>query len=122
MLERIRGVRRACDLDVLLFFYRHPRALLRSEQVVRYVGYDGEQVAKSLDGLIEASLLTRSQTAARAARLYVLRMDAVSGGCLSSFLRIAATREGRLEVLRLLSSDTGQGPGASHRTSLTKVA
>ena len=32
MLDRIRGIRDASDLDLLLFFYRHPRALLTSEQ------------------------------------------------------------------------------------------
>ena len=124
MLERIRGVRDACDLDLLLFFHRHPRALLTSEQIVAYVGHDREQIAESLDGLIEAGLLTRSQNPAHAARLYALERDAVPGGLLSTFLKIAATREGRLEVIRLLGSGPGPAPGASlrHPPSLTKVA
>ena len=123
MLDRIRGIRHACDLDLLLFFYRHPRALLTGERLVTVLGYDGEQVAKSLDGLIEAGLLTRSQNPSHAARLYVLELGGVHGGPLSALLEIAATSEGRRELLRLLQ------PGANHvtsagvqRASLAKVA
>lgn len=102
MLDRIRGIRHACDLDLLLFFHRHPSALLTSEQLVAYLGYDGERVAKSLDGLIEAGLLTRSQYPSHAARMYVLELAAVPDGLLPSLLKIAATRQGRHDVMRLL--------------------
>ena len=78
MLERIRAIRHACDLDLLLFFNRHPRALLTSEQLVAYLGYDGARVANSLDGLIGAGLLTRSQYPSHAARMYVLELAGVS--------------------------------------------
>lgn len=124
MLDRIGGVKHACDLDLLLFFRRHPRALLTSEQIVTYVGHDREQVAKSLDGLIESGILTRSQNPSHAARLYVLELNAVPGGLLSSFLKIAATREGRLEARRLLGAGSDREPGASlrRRASLAKVA
>ena len=64
MLDRIRAIRQACDLDLLLFFHRHPCALLTGEQLVAFVGYDRERVAKSLDGLIEAGHLKRSLAAA----------------------------------------------------------
>lgn len=124
MLERIRGIRRACDLDLLLFFFRHPRALLTSEQIVAYLGHDREQVVKSLEGLIEAGLLTRSQNPSHAARLYVLELEALPGGLLSSFLKLAATREGRLEAMRLLQAGPGGGPGTSarRRPPLARVA
>jgi hypothetical protein len=102
MLDRIRGIHHACDLDLLLFFYRHSHALLTGEQLVAYVGHDRERVAKSLDGLIEAGLVTRSQSPSRTARLYVLEMDAIPGGVLSSFLKITATRQGRREAMTLL--------------------
>jgi hypothetical protein len=106
MLVRIRGIRHACDLDLLLFFYRHPRALLTDEQLVASLGYDREQVAKSLDGLIEAGLLTRSQNPSHTARLYVLELGSLPGGLLSSFLKIVATRPGREEAMRLLRPGT----------------
>lgn len=124
MLDRIRGIRHACDLDLLVFFYRHPRALLTGEQIVAYLGQDREQVAKSLEGLIDAGLLSRSQNPSRAARLYVLEVDAVPGGLLSCFLKIAATRQGRLEIMRLLDPGPGRAPIArlTRRPRLTKVA
>ena len=104
MLDRIGAIREACDLDLLLFFYRHPRALLTGDQLVAYLGYDRERIEDSIEGLIEAGLLTRSQNPARAARLYVLELDGVPGGLLSSLARIAATREGRQDAMRRLGS------------------
>jgi len=73
LLERIGAIREACDLDLLLFFHRHPRALLTGEELAASLGYDRERIAKSIEGLIEAGLLTRSQNPARAARLRALR-------------------------------------------------
>ena len=104
MLDRIRGIRDACDLDLLLFFHRHPRALLTSEQLVAYIGYERDQVAKSLDGLIAAGLLTRSQNPSHPARLYVLKPGSLPEGLLARFLADAATHEGRQEVMRLLGT------------------
>ena len=124
MLDGIRGIRHACDLDLLLFFYRHPRALLTSEQIVAYVGHDREQIAKSLEGLIESGLLTRSQHRSHAARLYVLELESVPGGLLASFLKIAATRPGRQEAMRLLSAGADHAPrtGLRRGSALAKVA
>ena len=124
MLDRIRGVRHLCDLDLLLFFYRHPRALLTAEQIVAYLGHDRERVAKSLEGLIDSGLVSRSQNPSHAARLYVLEMEAIPGGVLASFLKIAATRQGRLDIMRLLSAGAGGSPAArlTRRPRLSKVA
>jgi DNA-binding MarR family transcriptional regulator len=124
MLDRIRGIRHACDLDLLLFFYRHPCALLTGEQLVAHLGYDSEQLAKSLEGLIETGFVTRSQNPSHPARLYILELDPLPGGLLSSFLKIAATRLGRLEAMRLLGSWPGAGPAARlrRRARLAKVA
>ena len=124
MLDRMRTIRHACDLDLLLFFYRHPRTLLTGERLVSYLGHDREQVAKSLDGLIEAGLVTRSQNPSHTARLYTLEPDAFPGGLLFSFLKIVATRPGRQEALRLLAAQNGRAPKAIRRRApaLTKVA
>jgi hypothetical protein len=110
VLERIRGIRHACDLDLLLFFYRHPRALLTSEQLVAYLGYDGERVAKSLDAMIEAGYLTRSQYPSHAARLYALELAGVPGDLLSSLLKIASTSQGRRDVIQVLESGPNHTP------------
>lgn len=123
LLERLRGIQHACDLDLLLFFSRHPHALLTSEQLVAYLGYDRDQVATSLDGLIDTGLLTRSQNPSHTARLYVLERGGSLGGALASLLKIAATREGRETVLRLLGSGPNRPPVARRpRGALVKVA
>src|SRR5712691_4959482 len=48
LLDRIGCLRYPCDLDLLLFFHRHPRAILISERLAEYVGYELPQVAQSL--------------------------------------------------------------------------
>lgn len=121
LLDRIRGIQHACDLDLLLFFSRHPRVLLTREQLVAYIGYDRDQVAKSLDRLIEAGLLTRSQNPAHAARLYVLGNGGLLGGALDSLLKIAATREGRRVVLQLLGPGPDRPPVAVLRGGLSRA-
>jgi biotin operon repressor len=103
LLERIGAIREACDLDLLLFFHRHPRALLTGEELAASLGYDRERIANSIEGLIEAGLLTRSQSPSHAAQLYALELGGDLGP-LSSLLRIASTREGRLGVKQLLQS------------------
>src|SRR5436190_16953593 len=54
LLHRIGCLRHPCDLDLLLFFSRHPRAFLLSERLAEYVGYDLTQVMQSLETLITA--------------------------------------------------------------------
>ena len=121
-LKRLRGIQHACDLDLLLFFSRHPRALLTSEQLVAYLGYDRDRVAKSLDGLIDAGLLSRSQNPSHTARLYVLERSGPLGGALASLLKIAATREGRQLVLRLLEPGPDRPPVAVRRRGIALVS
>ena len=121
LLGRIGCLRHPCDLDLLLFFNRHPRAFLISERLAQYVGYDLPQVDKSLETLIAAGLLRRSPDSTHPARLYVLSRRSTLGGWLSSLLRIAATREGRLTVMHALKerrpsrplADGEPGPVAS---------
>ena len=65
----------ACDLDLLLFFHRHPRVVLTSERLALYVGHDVSHVAHSLDTLITSGLLTRRQRPSATASMYVLALD-----------------------------------------------
>ena len=102
LLDRIGCVRHPCDLDLLLFFYRHPQAYLKTERLAEYTGYDLPQVVQSLETLIPAGLLRQSPDSTRPARLYVLTESSTLGQWLSSLLQIAATREGRLAVIDVL--------------------
>ena len=97
LLGSIGTLRHPCDLDLLLFFHRHPRSLLTSERLAAYVGYDPNQIARSLDLLTEAGLLERSQNPTHGARMYLLKTPET--GWLGSLLAIASTREGRRDLL-----------------------
>lgn len=46
LLQSVGVLRHPCDLDLLLFFNRHPRALLTSERLAAYVGYDLNQIGR----------------------------------------------------------------------------
>ena len=112
LLHRIGCLRQPCDLDLLLFFSRHPRAYLLTERLAEYVGYELPQVAQSLETVITAGLLRRSPDSTHPARLYVLTPGSTRGGWLSSLLRIAATRKGRLAVIHALKQRQSSGPSA----------
>lgn len=101
-LARVPIIRTACDLDLLLFLYRHPRMLVTSERLAEFVGYEIKEIAKSLDALIETGLLTRNQNPVRAARMYCLTLDGPEGGRLSSILETASTRQGRDDLIKAL--------------------
>lgn len=100
LLNRVPTLQRPCDLDLLVFFAKHPRTLMASEQLARLLGYQLNEIARSLDVLIEAGLLTRTQNPIRPARMYVFATDGRNAGWLSAFVELASTREGRL-ALRL---------------------
>ena len=102
LLGGIGVLRHPCDLDLLLFFHRHPRAILTSERLAAYVGYDLNQLARSLDVLTNAGLLERSQNPTHAARLYVLRHPRPDW--LRSVLDIASTREGREKLMQSMKA------------------
>src|SRR5207247_11259236 len=93
LLGSIGTLRHPCDLDLLLFFHRHPRTILTSERLAAYVGYELNQLARSLDRLTDAGLLERSQNPTHGVRLYVLKTPET--GWLVSVLDIESTREGR---------------------------
>jgi hypothetical protein len=100
LLNSIGVVRHPCDLDLILFFHRHPCALLTSDRLAAYVGYDLNQVGQSLDRLTDAGLVERSQNPTHAARMYVLKTP--ESGWLTSLLDIASTREGRRDLIQAI--------------------
>jgi len=99
LLARI-GLTRVCDLDLLMFFARHSHALLASESLARFLGHDLQDIADSLEVLMAAGLLTRVQTPAHAARLYVFAPNETSDDWLPPLIELASTREGRLALRR----------------------
>lgn len=112
LLDQIGVLRHPCDLDLLLFFVRHPRALLTSDQIASYLGYDVKQIGDSLDVLLEATLLTRSQNPTHAARMFVFAVRGPHGGWLPALVDILSTREGRLAVREALAGRAPKGTDA----------
>lgn len=104
LLGRIEALRHPCDLDLLIFFVKHPNTLMASEQLATFMGYDIQQVAHSLDLLLEADLLTRSQTRSQVARMYVFAADGVHRAWLPALVALASTRDGRLSLIRVLKT------------------
>ena len=112
LIDRIAALRHPCDLDLLIFFVKHPHTLMGSEQLATFMGYDINQLACSLDVLLESGLITRSQTRAQVARLYVLATDGVHGGWLPALVKVASTPDGRQALMEVLKRRAAQGSGA----------
>lgn len=102
------GLQHPCDLDLLLFFRRHPDTLITSEQLAKFVGHDLRQVGRSLDTLVERQVVSRSPNPTHSARQYRLAPIA-RREWLHCLLRIANTLEGR-RGLRQLLRDRGSPP------------
>jgi hypothetical protein len=101
------GLRDACDLDLLLFFSRHPRVVLSSEQLAAYVGYDLVEVARALDLLLGAGLLKRTLNHGTPGRMYVLEVDHAEEW-LEPLRGVCATPEGRNALKALLRERRAQ--------------
>jgi hypothetical protein len=103
VLSRIPALQRPCDLDLLLFFAKHPRTLLAVEQLALLLGHQPNDIAQSLHVLLTAGLITRTQNPTRPARMYVFATGSTKGGSLPAVLELASTREGRLALRRALA-------------------
>ena len=64
-----------CARDLLLFFYRHPRAVLTSDRLALYVGYELSAVATSLNFLSAKGLVTRVERPTTSVLMFVLTLD-----------------------------------------------
>jgi hypothetical protein len=104
LLNHIPALQRPCDLDLLVFFARHWRALLSSEQLARLLGYPLKEIARSRDVLVAAGLLTRVQDPTRPERMYVLDPECMDDGPLPAIVTLASTPLGRLSLRRALTA------------------
>ena len=117
LLDRIGVLKHACDVDLLVFFARHPRALVTSEQLAAWLGYELKRIAESLETLLDAGLLIRTQNRAHAARMYVFVAGGPGGEWVPTLLELVDTRAGRLAIREELSRRAAKhpnGPVAHH--------
>ncbi|HEX5431690.1 MAG TPA: hypothetical protein VFW83_06975 [Bryobacteraceae bacterium] len=110
LLARAPVVAGRCELDLLVFFYRHPRSILTNEQLAAMVGYDTRQIAQAIEAFIDAGLLERTQNTMHAARMYVLLLEGPRMGGLKSLLEMASTYAGRMEILQGLAPRCSRPP------------
>jgi len=120
LLDRVAILQNSCDLDLIVFFSRHPRMLITTEDLARFVGYDLQRISRSLDTLIAGSIVRRSQNDARAARMYVLETTGPTGGWLRSLLTLASTREGRATIIAVFAA-RATGPRGARSVATLKV-
>jgi hypothetical protein len=107
------GLTHPCDLDLVLFFHRHPTALMASEHIAAFAGYDLAQVARSLDLLVRIGVLRRSLNPTHIGRLYHFSADGAREA-LQPILQVASTPDGRRQLVRLLGMwDPRKGPRAN---------
>ena len=99
LLDQVDVLRHPSDLDLLVFFARHPRTLLSSEHIAAFLGYGVKEIAASLELLLEARFLTRTPHPRHAARMYVLAVTPPGDGWLRALTRLASTRDGRLALI-----------------------
>jgi DNA-binding MarR family transcriptional regulator len=102
LLDRVGTLRHPCDLDLLRFFCRHPRALLTSDRLAAYVGYDLNDIERSLDLLASEGVVERSPSRTHAARLYVLQTPEPEW--VQSVLDAASTRDGRQALIQWMKN------------------
>jgi hypothetical protein len=110
LLDRIGVLRRPSDLDLLIFFARHPRALLSSEHLAAFLGYRAKDIAASLDLLVDGGFVSRTPHPKQTARLYVIATDSSHGDWLPALRLLAATRQGRLALIRALRRRSSATP------------
>jgi hypothetical protein len=118
VLARLPYLHHRCDLDLLVFFHRHPRVLLTSERLVAVLGYDLKQVAASLETLIAAKVITRTQHQTTGARMYAFEALDNDNDPLAPLLRTASARAGRLAIIRALERRRVKEPHGASRSSL----
>jgi hypothetical protein len=92
LLDRVAAIHNRCDLDVLVYLFRHADALLTGEYVASAVGCDLNEVAGSLDSLVLAGLLTRKRSRTEGAGMYVFAVGRPAAGPLASLLQLASSR------------------------------
>lgn len=109
LLDRVAAVHNRCDLDVLVYLFRHADALLTGEYVAIAVGCDLKEVAGSLDSFVVAGLLTRKRSRTEGPGMYVFAVGRPAEGPLASLLQLASSRPGRLQILEALASRVSRG-------------
>lgn len=104
LLDRIGAIRDRTDLDLLLFCFRHPNALLTVDQLAAAVGQDVRRLEASLQALMDGGLVERTPHPTLRAQIVAFRSTEEES--VVSLLQMASTRAGRLALLQALEHRT----------------
>jgi len=104
VLSHITVLRHHCDLDLLMFFSRHPQVFISREQIARLLGHQLDDTNRSLEGLLAAGVLKRTEGQASPAQMFVLSAAAHEGP-IAAVVALASSREGRAALRRVLDHD-----------------
>jgi hypothetical protein len=102
LLSHIPTLGRPSDLDLLMFFARHPRTLLSIERLAGLLGYGLDETARSLEVLLRAQLLRRTGNRTGSLQMYLFTAEAVRAAWLPALVEFGSSREGRLALRRAL--------------------
>jgi len=112
LLDRIDILENPCDLDLLIFFARHPLTLLAGQQLAVLLGYEFAQIGASLDRLRRGGLLITSENQTYIAQKYVFAAGDQNAEWLPDLLQLNSTREGRLVMIRALKQRSAGETGS----------
>ena len=112
LLDHLDVLRNPTDLDLLVFFTRHPRTLLATDQIAAFLGYGAKEISSSLDCLLEAGFITRTPHSRQMARLYVLADTPSRRDWLSQITQLTTTRGGRLALIWEIRLRASKRPAA----------
>ena len=94
------GISRLCELDVLIFMYRHSLILARSEQIASLVGHELTAVGCALQQLEREKLIKRSRSSQEVFLFRFLALeDAERKYCLRQLISLLESRVGRVTAV-----------------------
>ena len=97
------GISLLCDLDVLVFVYRHGASLSSADQIARLIGYESTVVSGALGRLERERLIERSQRPQGVCLYRILAStDAARQRCLQQLVSLTKIRAGRLLLAKHL--------------------
>jgi hypothetical protein len=101
-----------CDLDVLLFVHRHPRALLGLDDLARGAGYSVREVRASIEALTAAGLVACAKRTSEDHTSSTVFYEFTPGtwdAIVPTLLWVASSADGRRVLRRALSHTRHRG-------------
>jgi len=96
-----RGAGGPCELELVRFFYRHPRAYITTDRLVSSVGYTATDVDAGVEALVRAGFVVRRPGALPGVAMYRLVVSLATER-LTAVLHLVSIPRGRRRLQRSL--------------------